>query len=163
MKKNRFLLPGNFRFAGILFLLAGIFMGVIRFHFGVKPEVLDMKPFAFYSSYIENKYMQFVGNNMSEEIVGLLILCGLFLIAFSRDKVETELKEFLRIKAIYLTIYAQMIFLILSFLFTFGFAFVYMLMVNMVFPFIFFILSFRTLIFINRRENNTNQSFEIKE
>ena len=133
-KKSSILLPGNFRFAGIVFLLAGIFLGVVRFYFGIKPDILNMRPFAFYSSYIESKYIQFIGNNMSEEIVGLLILCGLFFIAFSRDKVETEVKTFYRIKALYLTVYAQLVFLILSFLFTFGFAFVYMLMANMVFP-----------------------------
>jgi hypothetical protein len=155
MNKNYILLPGTFRFAGILIFLAGIFFGVIRFYFGVKPDMLDLKPFAFYSSYIENKYMQFIGNNLSEEIVSLLILCGLFLIAFSRDKVENELKAFLRIKALYLTAYAQLIFLILSILFTFGFAFVYMLMANMVFPIIFFLLSFRIFLFIHRRKNKS--------
>lgn len=154
-KKNSILLPGNFRFAGILFLLAGIFLGIIRFYFGIKPDVLNMKPFAIYSSYIENKYMQFIGNNMSEEIVGLLILCGLFFIAFSRDKVETEIKAFFRVKALYLTVYAQLCFLILSFLFTFGFAFVYMLMANMAFPFIFFLISFRTFLFLDRRKNKS--------
>jgi branched-subunit amino acid transport protein AzlD len=155
MNRNYILLPGTFRFAGILFFLTGIFLGVIRFYFGVKPDLLDMKPFAFYSSYVENKYMQFIGNNMSEEIVGLLILCGLFLIAFSRDKVENELKAFMRVKALYLTVYAQIIFLILSILFTFGFAFVYMLMANMVFPIIFFLLSFRIFLFIHRKNKST--------
>jgi branched-subunit amino acid transport protein AzlD len=154
MNKNNILLPGNFRFAGILFLVSGLFLGVIRFYFGIKPDVLDMKPFAFYSSYIENKYLQFVGNNMSEEIVGLLVLCGLFSIAFSSDKEETPFKEQLRVKALYLTVYAQLVFLILSLLFTFGFAFVYMLMANMIFPLVFFIISFRSLLFISRRKKN---------
>jgi len=155
-KKNSILLPGNFRFAGIVCLLAGIFLGVVRFYFGIKPDILNMRPFAFYSSYIESKYIQFIGNNMSEEIVGLLILCGLFFIAFSRDKVETEIKAFYRVKALYLTVYAQLFFLILSFLFTFGFAFVYMLMANMVFPVIFYFISFRIFLFLYRRNNKSN-------
>jgi len=151
------LLPGTFKFAGILFLVAGTFLGIIRFYFGIKPGLLDLKPFALYSSYIENKYMQFVGNNMSEEVVGLLILIGLFMIAFSRDKKESEVKDNLRVKALYLTIYIQTFFLVGSFLFTFGFAFVYMLIINIAFPFIVFIITFRTMLLRYQRRNKSNE------
>jgi hypothetical protein len=159
MKGKSMLLPGTFRFAGILFFVAGVFLGIIRFYFGIKPEVFDLKPFAFYSSYVENKYMQFVGNNMSEEVVGLLILLGLFMIAFARDKKETEIKDHLRVKALYLTIYIQTIFLVVSFLFTFGFAFVYMLIINIAFPFIVFIITFRIMVMLNQRRNKSNELY----
>jgi hypothetical protein len=146
MKTRNFLLPGSFRFAGFLFLIAGTILGIARFYFGVKPDVLTFKIFAFYSSYIESKYLQFIRNNMSEEIVGVLLLMGLFFIAFARDKVENELKDSLRNKAFYITAYLQLIFLVLSLLFTYGFAFVYMLMVNMMLPLAVFITIYRILL-----------------
>jgi hypothetical protein len=157
MKKNSFLLPGNFRFAGILFFVSGAILGIIRFYFGIKPEVLDMKPFAFYSSYIGNKYLQFIGNNMSEEVVGLLILIGLFMIAFSRDKKESEVKDNLRVKALFLTMYIQTGFWVVSFLFTYGFAFVYMLIINIAFPLIIFIITFRIMFLLYHRKYEKNE------
>jgi len=154
------LLPGTFRFAGILFFVSGVFLGIIRFYFGIKPGVFDMKPFAFYSYYVENKYMQFVGNNMSEEVVGLLILIGLFMIAFSRDKNESEVKDNFRVKALFLTLYIQTGFLVVSFLFTFGFAFVYMLILNIAFPFIVYIITFRIMFLLYQRRNKSKEFFQ---
>jgi divalent metal cation (Fe/Co/Zn/Cd) transporter len=143
MKKPEILLPVSFKFAGIVFFFLGIFLGTVRFRFGIKPEMLNARPFAFFSSYLENKYMQFIGNNLSEEFVGLSLLLGLFLIAFARDRVETEQKRAWRTKALYLTMYVQMSYLIFALLFTFGFAFVYALMGFMLLPFFAFIILFR--------------------
>jgi hypothetical protein len=146
MNKITFLLPRSFRFVGILFFTLGIILGIARFRYGFKPDMLDMKIFAFYSSYLETKYMEFVRNNMSEEVTGFLLITGLFLIAFSRERIEIELMNRLRLKAFFIAAYLNFIFLLVSLFFTYGFAFVYMIVANMGFSILAYILVFQILL-----------------
>ena len=135
---------------GFLFFTGGLILGIARFRYSFKPDLLDMKMFAFSSSYLETKYMEIVKNNMSEEFTGFFIVAGLFLIAFSREKVENELKNRLRLKAFFIAAYLDLLFLLVSLFFTFGFAFVFMLMANMVFSLLAYIIAFRYLLIKNR-------------
>jgi hypothetical protein len=141
-----FLLPRSFRFVGILFFIAGLILGIARFKYGFKPDLLDMKIFAFYSSYLETKYMEIIRNNMGEEFAGFFLISGLFLIAFSREKEENKLKNELRLKAFFIAAYLNFLFLLISLFFTYGLAFIYMLMANMGIGLISYILVFRVLL-----------------
>jgi hypothetical protein len=131
MKRSTLLLPHSFRFPGAILLAAGSVFGIMRFWFDIKPKFLTMKVFAFYSEYLAEKYFRFVRDNMSEELVGVLLVLGIWMVAFSRDKEETGEKEALRSRAFYLSAYIQMVFLLVCLLFTFGIAFIYMLMMYM--------------------------------
>jgi hypothetical protein len=135
---------------GIFFLIIGFIFGVARFKYGFKPDLLDFKMFAFYSSYIEAKYMEIIRNNLGEEITGLFIITGLFLIAFARETEESEMTNKLRLKAFFLAAYLNFFFLLIALFFTFGFAFVYLLMANMGFGLIAYIVSFRILMQIQK-------------
>jgi hypothetical protein len=143
-------MPANFRFVGILFFILGFVLGVIRFKYGFKPEILDMKMFAFASSYIQTKYMEIIGNNMGEEIVSFFLLTGLFLIAFSREKNESEEFNVFRLKAFFMAAYSNFVFLLVAVFFTYGFSFVYMLIVNMGFGLLVFIAAFQLMLFKSR-------------
>jgi hypothetical protein len=148
--KLTFLMPRNFRFVGIFFIVLGLILGISRFYFGNKPDLLDMKMFALSSSYLDTRYMEFVRNNLSEEFTGFFLIAGLFLIAFSREKEENEQKNKLRLRAFYITAYLNFLFLLVSLFFTFGFAFVYMLIANMGISLLLYIVVFRTLLIQNR-------------
>jgi len=143
-------MPRSFRFVGILFFILGLTFGVARFHYGFKPGLIDMKMFAFSSSYIETKNMEIIRNNMAEELTGFFLVTGLFFIAFSREKVENVLKNQIRLKAFFIAAYLNFLFLLVSLFFTYGFAFVYMLMVNMGISLLAYILAFRTLLLWKR-------------
>jgi hypothetical protein len=139
--KRSLLLPHSFRLPGYILLLAGSVFGVMRFWFDIKPKFLTMKVFAFYSEYLAEKYFRFVRDNMSEELVGFLLVLGAWMVAFSRDKDETEEKAALRIRAMYISAYLQMFYLLVCLLTTFGIAYIYMLMMYMIlFPATFFIV-----------------------
>jgi uncharacterized membrane protein YfcA len=148
--KLTFLMPRNFRFVGIFFIVLGLILGISRFYFGNKPDMLDMKMFAFSSSFLDTRYMEFVRNNLSEELTGFFLIAGLFLLAFSREKEENEQKNKLRLKAFYITAYLNFLFLLVSLFFTFGFAFIYMLIANMGISLLLYLVVFRTLLIQNR-------------
>lgn len=145
-------MPGRSQLLGILFFLSGVSLGIVRFWYGIKPESLNLKLFAFYSSYLEDKYMQIIRNNMCEEVVTFLIVAGLFMFAFAREKEENERTQAIRLKAFFLTAYLNALFLIVAIFFTYGFAFVYALMANMGFGLLAYIISFRVMLFQEKRK-----------
>jgi hypothetical protein len=145
-----FLLPRSFRFVGIFFFIIGLIIGIARFKFGLKPDFLDLKMFAFYSSYLETRYMEIIRNNMGEEFTGFFLIAGLFLIAFSREKDENEQKNELRLKAFFVAAWMNFLFLLVALFFTYGLAFIYMLMANMGISLLAYILVFRILLWQNR-------------
>jgi hypothetical protein len=128
---------------GIFFLLVGVLLGIARFKYGFKPDALDLKMFAFYSSYLESKYMEIISNNLAEEISGFLLITGLFLISFSREKTENILFMQFRLKAFFIAAYLNFLFMHFALFFTFGFAFIYMLMINMGFGLISYFIAFQ--------------------
>jgi hypothetical protein len=145
-----FLLPRSFRLVGIIFIIIGLIIGIARFKFGLKPDLLDMKMFAFYSSYLETKYMEIIRNNMAEEFTGFFLIAGLFMMAFSREKDENEQMNLLRLKAFFAAAWMNFLFLLVSLFFTYGLAFIYMLMANMGFSLLSYIVVFRILLWQNR-------------
>lgn len=145
MKRNSLLLPAFFRLPGIILLAAGSVSGIMRFWFDIKPKFLQMKVFAVYSEYLGEKYMHFIKDNMSEELVGILLVSGAWMVALSRDRIETEEKAAARSRAFFISAYLQIIFLLFSLIFTFGIAFISMLMMYMILPPATFYVVFRIL------------------
>lgn len=77
----------------------------------------------------------------------LLVLTGLFLIAFSKEKVEDEQISKLRLDSLRWAIYVNYTLLILSLIFTNGINFIDMLRLNLWVPLMFFIIRFRWVIY----------------
>lgn len=141
MKKGMLLLPHLFRFPGYILLIAGGALGVMRFWFDIKPKFLHMKVYAIYSEYLGEKYFHFIRDNLSEELVGVLLVLGVWLVAFSRDKYETDEKTVYRSRALHISAWLQMLFLLFSLLLTYGIAFIYMLMLYMLlFPVTYYLI-----------------------
>lgn len=146
-----FLLPRSFQLVGILFFIVGLLLGFARLKYGFKPDLLDAKVFALSSSYLETKYLQVIRNNMCEELAALLVLMGLFLMAFVREKDECELFNVFRLKAFFVAVYLNVLFLIFALLFTYGFAFIYMLIVNMGLGLLVYKVVFQILVYQYRK------------
>jgi len=120
--------------------------------------LLDLKVFAVYSKYLDDKYLKVVNNNIGEEITILLIIFGLFIFSFSCKKNESETLNDLRFKAFVASFYLSFAFLLGAALFTFGLAFIYMLILNMCVPLITYILVFRILLYRYHRRNGKVQN-----
>ena len=152
MRKLSYLLPRSFRFMGYMFTIAGTILGIMRFYFGFKPDMLDQKVFAVYSVYLKTKTLKIESNQLIEEVVGLLLILGLFMIAFAREKNENPQVSSIRLKAFFISFYLNAIFLIASIIFTFGLAFIYMTILNLLLPLSIYIIAFRILVGIERNK-----------
>jgi hypothetical protein len=140
---KKYLLPNYFQTAGLVLTVAGIVMTYLRFGTGIKPGFLDVRVFAFYSSYFDTKYFRFIDNNISEEICGITLLAGLFFIAFSSEKREQDHFWIYRLKSFILSAYCSALFLLISFLFVFGLAFINMLSLYIILPLFLYSVIFR--------------------
>jgi uncharacterized membrane protein SirB2 len=136
-------LPNKFRIYGWIVILFGIILGVTRFYFGIKLELLNIKVFAVYSKYFETNYFKIIENHVSEELTALLLLVGLFLISFTKEKIENDFVTPLRYKSLILTFYINTALVVLSFLFVYGFGFINVLVINVFSPFIIYIILFK--------------------
>lgn len=119
-----FLFPTYFRKAGYLFCLAGIVAACLIYILDVKPDFLDIKVFAIFSYYFKKKYMAIVNNNISEEILMLLFILGLYMISFSKFNNETMDTLSIRLKAMFISVYLNTIILIIAVIFTYGLGFI---------------------------------------
>ena len=145
MSDNKYLLPQRLRPLGIFLLVAGALLGFARYYFNFKPHFLDLKVWALYSFYIESKINEIISNQMIEEIAQILVLTGLFMIAFTKEKVESSGVNEVRLKAFMITAYVNLAFLIVSLLVTFGFGFVGALVLFMNLWLLCYIVIFRVL------------------
>lgn len=150
-KSRNFLLPRSFNAVGIILLVLGIIAGLIRFKLGYKPGFLNIRLFTVFSQYIDTKFFTITGNNISEEICGMLILAGLFFMIFARKKYENSLISEIRLKSFQIAVITGFAFLTFCMLFVFGFAFIYMLILNMFVIPVAYLIAFRLLCFKYRK------------
>lgn len=134
MKRFSLLLPHGFRLPGFVLLIAGSVFGIMHFMFDIKPKFLTMKVYAIYSEYLGDKYFHFIRDNMSEELVGVLMVLGIWMVALSREKVETEELATARSRAFVISGYLQLFLLVFALLLTYGIAFLYMSMLYLILP-----------------------------
>ena len=141
------MLPLRFRSFGFILIGIGLVLGLLRFNIGYKPEFLHQKVFAFFSLYLEPFYFKIIENQLLEEIAGLLLLFGLFFIAFSREQEENTRNNSLRLKAFFISTYIDFLFLVVSMFFTYGLGFIYMMIIHSFLFLVIYIISFRILLF----------------
>ncbi|MCX6285594.1 MAG: hypothetical protein NTY96_00580, partial [Bacteroidetes bacterium] len=149
MDNSKILLPRYFRYIGIALTLAGIVFTVIRFGYGIKPDFLEAKVFVVYAAYLQTSEFRFITNNISEEICGVTLLLGLFFLAFSRLKNETEKTWALRTKSFIYSLYTHTAILLFCLLFVYGWGFLMVMTANLilyllVYTIWFYFLFFRT-------------------
>jgi hypothetical protein len=107
-------------------------MTILRFWVGIKPDFLEMKVFVLYSAYLETHEFALITNNISEEICGIVLLLGLFFMAFSKMRTESDEVWNIRTRALIWSFYTNTIFLIFCFILIYGWGFLMVMTLNLV-------------------------------
>ncbi len=123
------LLPYHWKLAGIVLSSAGAISALFYSLFDFK---FKMTVFAVYSSFLDTKILQTFNTNVAEEITLALLIIGLSLIVFSKEKDETAGLEAIRSKAMARAVIFNNIFLLFSVLFIYGTGFIAVLVLNVV-------------------------------
>lgn len=132
------MLPYPFKIVGLLLALSGILLAILYIWFDFR---LSMPVFAVYSAFIETKFFVIFNTNFADELVLLLLVGGLGLIIFSKEKSESEQLDAIRFHALYKALAFNTVFLFISVLFVYGSGFIAVLILNTV-SFSFFYLCF---------------------
>lgn len=139
------LLPYRLKIAGMVLAFAGAISAIIYIFFDYKFKI---PVFAVYSSFLSTKYFTSFKTNFFDELTLLLLISGLALIVFTKEKNETEGLDSIRFKAFFRALTANTIFLLLSVIFVYGSGFIAILVVNIFSLFIFYLLFF----YLRKRE-----------
>lgn len=142
--KGRYLFPYRSRFIGLWLILIHIPIKVIWQTKNPRLDFHSMPSSTEDSVLFTTAHLFFICST-------LLVLIGLFLIAFAKEKIEDEQILQLRLDSLRWAIYLNYVLLILSLIFTNGINFIDILRLNLWIPLLFFIIRFRWVIFrLNR-------------
>lgn len=151
MVNNRYLFPYNTRYIGIVLILVHIPIKLLWDHY--YPGGYGMhNPPGTDSALFSPPHLFFIGTT-------LLVLVGLFLIAFSKEKVEDEQIVQLRLDSLRWAIYLNYAILLLSLVLSRGSGSKHILLLNSWLPLLFFILRFQWVLYrLNRlaKHDETN-------
>ena len=140
-------MPNKLRIFGIIFFMAGIVLLILKYQFNLKPEFLNLKVFAIYSFYIEAKVFTVITHQMLGDFAGILLLAGMFVVSFTREKDESAEVDELRLKAFLVGAYVNLAYLLIAVLFFFGFGFVGALTLFMVVWLLVYLVTFRIMLY----------------
>jgi hypothetical protein len=132
---NDYLLPYKFKWVGAVLVISGL-LGLVFFLWF--DFVLTLPVFAVFSSFFETRIFTTYRTNVADELIMLSFLCGFFLMAFSKEKTESDILYKLRAKAFAKAILANMCLLVFSILFIYGNGFLAILLLNLFSVFIFY-------------------------
>lgn len=139
------LLPYRLKIVGMVLAFAGTISAIIYLFFDFKFKI---QVFAVYSSFLATKYFTSFKTNFLDELTLLLLISGLALIVFTKERNETEGLDSFRLRAIFRALIANTVVLLLSVLFVYGSGFFAILVVNIFSLFIFYLLFF----YLGKRE-----------
>ncbi len=140
--KSNILLSHKFRIWGWLILIPSVLLGILNFFFGFESAILNTKVFCIHSSFIfQPTYkFSFINKNITNEIYVILIIFGLIFVTFSKEKIEDEYYNSIRLKLLLIATYLNYSFLIFGIAFFYGMSFLNVVVYNMFSLLFFFII-----------------------
>lgn len=145
---NNLLLSFRFKLAGILLVSIGVILSIAYFWFDFR---IKIPVFAIYSAFLETKMFVVFRTNFADEMIMLLLISGLGLVIFSKERTEVEGIDQLRLNAFAKAMIANIVFLLFSVLFIYGSGFMAMLIINILSFFGFYLFFFYAKLFTLRR------------
>jgi hypothetical protein len=142
--KTNFLFPRKFKKMGWFLFIPGVLLGILYLITQTEPSLLDLEVFAVAHQPLFDKTVLFATteNNIFDEIIGLLIIIGAILIAFSKEKSEDEFISKIRLESLVWATYVNYAILILTIIFVYDLIFFWVLVFNMFTMLVFFIIRF---------------------
>ena len=153
--KTHYLFPNQFKLLGWILFILGTVLAVLMVSLNIEPEFLDLKVFALASKpnfMGEAEFFSIHQNNMLSELVGLMLIIGLVIIAFSKEKTEDEFIAKLRLESLVWATYVNYIILALSIIFIYDEVFFWVMILNMFTILLFFLLRFNWILFRTKKQ-----------
>lgn len=142
------LLPNRARRLGWIILLPALVLGTLVMYFEF--EIPGFEVVLPYKNFLSNGVNE---NNLTDELVSIILIVALVLIAFSEEKEEDEWISKIRLESLQWSVYANYTLLILAILFIYDMLFFEALVYNMYTILILFILRFNYVLHVKFNPN----------
>ena len=141
---TKYLFPARYKSIGLLLLIPAVLLGLYTVINDWEPPFLNFPVFGIFVDDITHSesFTGITQNNILNEILGILIIIGALLVAFSREKDEDELITKIRLESLVWATYWNYGILILSFLLVYDISFYWIMVFNMFTILILFIIKF---------------------
>lgn len=142
---TKYLFPHNYKIWGWAMLIPSIIMGLASFIFNYAPDFLNLTVPGLYNTPIGSDIKityGFTDNNILDEILGVSIIIGSILVAFSKQKHEDEFIAKIRLESLVWAVYVNYGILLLMFIFIYDLLFLWVMIFNIFTVLLFFIVRF---------------------
>ena len=139
-----YLLPNSYKKIGWLLLAPSAILGLTVVITDYNPEFLNFSVPALFGDPImgERVVFSWIENNILNEILGVLVIIGGILVAFSKEICEDEYISKIRLESLVWSVYVNYAILIFSLLLIYDLSFLWVMIFNMFTVLIFFIARF---------------------
>lgn len=146
--KTNYLFPNQFKKIGWFLFISGVILGIVFLALQSNISFFDISVFSVVEQPIFDKpvFFSITENNVLDEILGLLLIVGGLLVAFSKEKTEDEFISKIRLESLVWATYVNYVILIFAIMFIYEMAFFWVLIFNMFTVLVFFIIRFNWLI-----------------
>ncbi|HEY4205904.1 MAG TPA: hypothetical protein VGM31_03785 [Puia sp.] len=156
--KTRFLFPHKYRLVGWVLAIPSLLLMILVLHADFELKFLyyghGNSIFAFDG---ENFLFNIRRHNFTDEVGSLLLIVGLLMIAFSREKEEDERTTRLRLESLLWAVYVNSAWMMFAIIFFYGALFANIMTYNICTPLILFIARYHLVMYKERR-NLKNES-----
>lgn len=141
---TKYLFASRYKMVGLIILIPSAIMGLYALIKDWEPHFLDIPVFGLFVDDLTNSatFTGIIENNILNEILGILVIVGSLLVAFSREKDEDELITKIRLESLVWATYWNYGVLVLSFLLVYDISFYWVMVFNMFTILILFIIKF---------------------
>lgn len=153
--QTKFLLPNKLKYVGWIITIPAFVLMLLNLQCGFTFYFLDYTVKGLHKISFDNGLLfniQF--NNFTDEIGSLLLIIGLLLIAFSKEKDEDERISQLRLESLLWAVFINSVFIILSIILFYSELFLKIMAYNICTTLILFIIRFNLTIYIERKKIN---------
>jgi len=152
--KTKFLFPHTCKTIGWIIAIPSFILMVLNLHFGFTFSFLDYQANVPKVLLDNNFLFTIQSNNFTDEIGGVLLIIGLLMIAFSKEKYEDERILKLRLESLLWAVFVNSIFLIFSIIFFYNSLFLNIMAYNICTPLILFITRFNVVMYFEQKRLN---------
>lgn len=140
------------KYLGLAFIILAIPCAYLYFY-GGKPDVFNIKTFAFVTTYAETRYFVWSQTNILDELAAIFLISGFSLISFSKERIEKSNYEALRLKALVGAYKTSIVLLLVSFLTIYGVAIFIVCFLNFFLLIVIYYILFRFYLFQDSKVN----------
>jgi len=136
------MLSNKFKIPGYVLIILGFVLTYLYFVVNIRIEIPVL---AIVSSFTETKFFTIYKTNVADEFIILSLVAGFCMVVFSKEKNETDSIKKIRTKSLLHTVRIDISLLLFFTLFIYGGGFMVFIVINIVLPFIIYLITFNIL------------------